>query len=133
MKGYLGSIGLAGRNNKSAGLWGDFEELHFLKCARQRTLLMGESPWSALVVGRTQLNSKGVHREVESEGSCRQISGLTNRNHIRLQLRIRLLYKPKSNNYVRRHGLGTLESNGTSQQPKRDMENGEGAELNLFK
>jgi hypothetical protein len=29
----------------------------------------------------------------------RQISGLTNRNHIRLQLRIRLPNKPKSNNY----------------------------------
>lgn len=28
-----------------------------------------------------------------------QISGLTNRNHMRLQLRIRLLYKPKSNSY----------------------------------
>ena len=28
-----------------------------------------------------------------------QISGLTNRNYIRLQLRIRLLYKLKSNNY----------------------------------
>ncbi|HQA50398.1 MAG TPA: hypothetical protein PLT89_06815, partial [Syntrophomonadaceae bacterium] len=25
---------------------------------------------------------KGVHREVESEGSRRQTSGLTNRNHI---------------------------------------------------
>ena len=28
-----------------------------------------------------------------------QISGLTNRNHIRQQLRIRLLFKLKSNNY----------------------------------
>jgi len=27
--------------------------------------------------------SKGVHCEVESEGSWRQTSGLTNRNHIR--------------------------------------------------
>ena len=36
---------------------------------------------------------------MESEGRCRQISGLTDRNHIRLQLRIRLLYKLKSNNY----------------------------------
>lgn len=50
-------------------------------------------------MGRTQPNSKGVHREVESEGGCKQISGLTNRNHIRLQLRIRWLYKLKSNNY----------------------------------
>ncbi|OYO84863.1 hypothetical protein CG709_14825 [Lachnotalea glycerini] len=36
---------------------------------------------------------------MESEGRCRQISGLTNRNHIRLQLRIRLQDKSKSNNY----------------------------------
>ena len=36
---------------------------------------------------------------MESEGRWRQISGLTNRNHIRLQLRIRLHYKLKSNNY----------------------------------
>ena len=50
-------------------------------------------------MGRIQLNTKGVHREVESEGRCRQISGLTNRNHIRLQLGIRLQNKLKSNNY----------------------------------
>ena len=37
--------------------------------------------------------------DCESEGRCRQISGLTNRNHIRLQLRIRLPNKSKSNNY----------------------------------
>ena len=35
---------------------------------------------------------------MESEESWRQSSGLTNRNHIRLQLGIRLLYKLKSNN-----------------------------------
>jgi len=29
---------------------------------------------------------KGVHREVESEGSRRQTSGLTNRNHIYCKL-----------------------------------------------
>ena len=45
------------------------------------------------------VKSKGVHREVESEESWRQSSGLTNRNHIRLQLGIRLLNKSKSNNY----------------------------------
>ena len=50
-------------------------------------------------MGRIQPNTKGVHREVESEGRCRQISGLTNRNHMRLWLRIRLLNKLKSNNY----------------------------------
>ena len=49
--------------------------------------------------GKDTAKTKGVHREVESEESWRQSSGLTNRNHIRLQLRIRLLDKPKSNNY----------------------------------
>jgi hypothetical protein len=43
---------------------------------------------------------KGVHREVESEGRQRQISGLTNRNHIRLKARIRLLNKLKSKHYT---------------------------------
>lgn len=67
-------------------------------CALRRTFLTGESPQSALVVGRIQPRP-GVHCEVESEGRWRQISGLTYRNHIRLQLRIRLHNKPKSNNY----------------------------------
>ena len=49
--------------------------------------------------GKDIAKTKGVHCEVESEGRWRQISGLTNRNHIRLQLRIRLLNKLKSNNY----------------------------------
>lgn len=49
--------------------------------------------------GKDTAKTKGVHREVESEGRWRQISGLTNRNHIRLKLRIRLHIKLKSNNY----------------------------------
>ena len=49
--------------------------------------------------GKDIAKTKGVHREVESEGRWRQISGLTNRNHIRLWLRIRLPNKLKSNNY----------------------------------
>ena len=49
--------------------------------------------------GKDIAEGKGVHYEVESEGRWRQISGLTNRNHIRLQLRIRLHDKLKSNNY----------------------------------
>ena len=40
----------------------------FSQCALRRTFLTGESPQSALVVGRIQPNTKGVHREVESEG-----------------------------------------------------------------
>ena len=52
--------------------------------ARHGRALAGESPEHAQVVGRIQPNTKGVHREVVSEGRWRQISGLTNRNHIRL-------------------------------------------------
>ena len=50
--------------------------------------------------GKHIAKGKGVHREVESEGSPRQTLGLTNRNHIRQVRRIRLLYKLKSNNYT---------------------------------
>ena len=49
--------------------------------------------------GKDTAKTKGVHREVESEGRWRQISGLTNRNRVRLQLTIRLHNEPKSNNY----------------------------------
>jgi len=35
-----------------------------------------------LIVGSVSLKGKGVHREVESEGSLRQTLGLTNRNCI---------------------------------------------------
>jgi hypothetical protein len=49
--------------------------------------------------GKDIAKTKGVYREVKSEGRWRQISGLTNRNHIRPQLRIRLHTKLKSNNY----------------------------------
>jgi len=43
--------------------------------------------WKSLIrpsSGKDTAKTKGVHREVESEGRWRQISGLTNRNHIRL-------------------------------------------------
>ena len=49
--------------------------------------------------GKGIAKTKGVVGDHESEGRWRQISGLTNRNHIRLQLRIRLQHKSKSNNY----------------------------------
>lgn len=58
--------------------------------------------WQSLIrssSGKDTAKTKGVHCEVEFEGRWRQISGLTNRNHIRLSLRIRLQYKSKSNNY----------------------------------
>ena len=58
--------------------------------------------WKSLIrpsSGKDTAKIKGVVGDHESEGRWRQISGLTNRNHIRLQLRIRLPYKPKSNNY----------------------------------
>ena len=50
--------------------------------------------------GKCIAEGKGVHREVESEGSHRQTLGLTNRNHIRQVRRIRLLNKLKSKNYT---------------------------------
>ena len=70
-------------------------------CALRRTFLTGESPQSALVVGRIQPKTRVsvVRRNLKEVGW--QISGLTNRNHMRLQLRIRLPHKPKI-----RSGLG---------------------------
>ena len=50
--------------------------------ARHGRALAGESPEHAQIVGNVYLNNKGVHREVESEGSCRQILGPTDRNRI---------------------------------------------------
>ena len=45
--------------------------------------------------GKDTAEAKGVHREVESEERIRQNSGLL---HLRLNARIRLHNKPKSNN-----------------------------------
>ena len=59
--------------------------------------------------GKDTAKTKGVHREVESEGRWRQISGLTNRNHIRLWLRIRLHNKSKSNNYSELTGVNVAD------------------------
>ena len=50
--------------------------------------------------GKCIAEGKGVHREMESEGSPRQTLGLTNRNHMRQRRRIRLRDKSKSNNYT---------------------------------
>ena len=50
--------------------------------------------------GKHIVKGKGVHREVESEGSPRQTLGLTNRNHIRQLRRISLLDKVKSGSYT---------------------------------
>ena len=68
-------------------------------CALRHTLLTGESLQSALVVGRIQPKTRVsiVRWNLKEVGW--QISGLTYRNHIRLQLRIRLHNKSKSNNY----------------------------------
>ena len=56
-------------------------------------------------MGRIKFNTKGVHREKESEGSWigniltyGKISGLTNRNHI--EDHASLLIKPKTDNYT---------------------------------
>ena len=50
-------------------------------CARHVVHLGGESPLRAVMTGTASL-SKGVHREVESEGSLWQNSDSTNRNRI---------------------------------------------------
>lgn len=54
--------------------------------------------------GSHTATSKGVHREVVSERSWRQSSGLTYRNFIRgIQPWERLLHKPKPDTYCRIH------------------------------
>ena len=50
-------------------------------CDRYIAKLEGENPLRALV-RRTVREGKGVHREVESEESCIQNAGLTNRKRI---------------------------------------------------
>ena len=54
----------------------------FFVFARHGRALTGASPEYAQIAGSVQPNSKGVYREVEPEGSYKQISGPTNRNHI---------------------------------------------------
>ncbi len=55
----------------------------FKTCARHGQVLTGESPECRSISAKHIAKGKGVHREVESEGSRRQTSGLTDRNHIR--------------------------------------------------
>ena len=59
--------------------------------------------------GKDIAKTKGVVGDRESEGRWRQISGLTNRNHIRPQLRIRLQTKLKSNNYSELTGVNVAD------------------------
>ena len=55
---------------------------------------------------------------MESEGRCRQISGLTNpkglasrrRNHMRLCAGVRLPYKLKSNSYLEQHIINVADT-----------------------
>ena len=54
-----------------------------LMCARHGQVLTGESPECRSISAKHIAKGKGVPREVESEGSRRQTSGLTDRNHIR--------------------------------------------------
>ena len=48
---------------------------------------------------------KGVHREVESEGSRRQTSGLTNRNHIRRCRLGKVAQQTEALNYPEAYGV----------------------------
>ena len=45
--------------------------------------------------GKDTAKTKGVHREVESEESWRQSSGLTNRNHIQATVRDKVAQQTK--------------------------------------
>ena len=54
----------------------------FFKCAGHGNYLGGESPLRRCS-RQPLVNDKGVHREVESEGSPRQNSDLRNTSHIR--------------------------------------------------
>ena len=51
--------------------------------------------------GKRIAKDKGVHCEMESEGSPRQISGPTYRNHMRRRLRVRLRKKLKPSSYYK--------------------------------
>ena len=51
-------------------------------CARQGAFTRRCKTVTGLIEGTVSQNRKGVRREAESEGSGRQITGLTNRNHI---------------------------------------------------
>ena len=53
-----------------------------LDFAQHVHILKGARPQAALITGRLQPKDKGVHREMESEGSRRQISALMNKNMI---------------------------------------------------
>ena len=53
------------------------------RCARHDQQLGGESPLSTRW-GEGLVEGKGVHREVESEGSLRQNAALMNKNWMRL-------------------------------------------------
>ncbi len=52
---------------------------------------------------------KGVHREVESEGSRRQTSGLTNRNHIRQRKLGKVAIQTEALNYPEAYGVDVAD------------------------
>jgi hypothetical protein len=52
------------------------------KCAKHGAIPGGESPLHAVEIGSASLG-KGVHREMESEGSRRRNKVVTNRNRIK--------------------------------------------------
>lgn len=84
--------------------------------------------------GKDIAKIKGVPGDEESEGRWKQISGLANRNLIRLWMRVRLLTKSKPNNYMesftvnknesvrlqKKSGFGRLRSKKTS-VPQRSI------------
>ena len=85
----------------------------FVECFDGITIKTSQSPMGA---GRCQplAEGKGVHREVESEGSLMQSSAPRNTNNIRHVSGVSLLYKTKPN---KRHGR---EMCNTKLQSKRN-------------
>ena len=71
------------------------------KRQRHGQVLTGESPECRSISAKHIAKGKGVHREVESEGSRRQTSGLTDRNHIRHDRMGKAASKAEARNLIR--------------------------------
>ena len=74
------------------------------RCARHGNKLEGESPLLARR-GEQLAEGKGVHREVESEGSWRQNAALMNKKRIRRTWRISRPMTTKSNTLTETTGV----------------------------
>ena len=76
----------------------------FCVCARQGALVWGCKSPTNPTGGIVSHNGKGVHREVESEGSRRQSAGPTNRNRIEATMLDERAYRLKVRYLYGKHG-----------------------------